>query len=141
MSQVRSPVTPRALLTRAHSPLARDVHAEARCDRDGSSRGQGARRQAMSTEPAQRFGSVIQQDPTILVTPLDLPPPFTVVPARLADLVLAAPVVYHSGVVTIEPAGDMSTVSIQRGSFMVAEFRVLADEATAAVVRLALIGK
>ena len=65
--------------------------------------------------------------------------PFAITPVRLADLMLAGPIAHSAGLVSLEPGGDLSTLSIQRGSYTIAELHVLADVATAAITRIALV--
>ncbi|MEO7331510.1 MAG: serine/threonine-protein kinase [Minicystis sp.] len=60
-------------------------------------------------------------------------------PWRLADLLMAAPLVCNAGLVLLEPDGDSSTVSVLRGSLVVTELRIDVDLGNAAAARLSVL--
>src|SRR6185437_12809592 len=74
-----------------------------------------------------------------VTTPAAPPPLTSITPARLADLMLAAPVARRAGLAVLDPDDDTSAVSILRGAMTIAEFRVPADIGSAAAARLAVI--
>lgn len=69
----------------------------------------------------------------------DTRPTAIIAPARLADLMLVAPLARRAGLALLEPDGDLNTVSILRGTRTIAEIRVRADVGSAAAARLAVL--
>lgn len=63
----------------------------------------------------------------------------TIAPARLADLMLAAPLLRAASLVSIQPNEDASVLLVRRGSAALAELQVSVDTANAAVARLAFL--
>jgi eukaryotic-like serine/threonine-protein kinase len=89
-------------------------------------------------QAGQRSGTVLFQGPSTPISGVNVRPA-ALTPARLADLMLVAPLVRRAGLTLLEPDGDMSTLSIFRGRLTVAEVRVVADVGNAAAARLAVL--
>jgi eukaryotic-like serine/threonine-protein kinase len=62
-----------------------------------------------------------------------------ITPARLADLMVAAPILRGASLVSLQPEGDTSKLLVRRGSATLTELRVPAEIGNAAVARIAFL--
>ncbi len=93
----------------------------------------------MNPPQEERRGTILLHDVSLLARGADPPRPDVITPARLADSMLVSPLLRRATLVLLEPEGDLSTLSLLRGTATFATLRVPSDVGSAAVARLAAI--